>query len=162
MDLLDAVSTRAFGESADARRPSQVMDTARRQTLDNTTSRGETLQQLVVGRLTELNISALQASKRAEGLCSYETLRAIARGEHKGRVYDRTAEGIARALQVPLDRVYKAAGIPTPGTAWDWPARFDRLNPQQRRLVEEVAAGLLEAYETGRRDSQDNVRRLGR
>lgn len=116
----------------------------------------ENLQDLVLSRLNELGdetgpMSAREATRRAEGLVSYETLRHIARGIHAGGITDRVAEGLSRALQVPLSRVYAASGVPEPGERWQWPAKFSRLDPAQRQLVENVAAALLDAREKGRR-----------
>lgn len=121
-------------------------------------SQRETLQQLVVRRLRELGseagpMSAREAVRAAESLVSYENLRLIARGVHQGGISDRTAEGLSRALRVPVSRIYAAAGVPSPGTRWRWPEKFDRLAPRQRELVEQFAAALLEAYDQGRRDA---------
>lgn len=117
------------------------------------------LQDLMLRRLAELGepgspMSLRQATERARGLVSYETLRQIARGEHSNRITDTAAHGIAAALDVPLQDVYNAARVPRPLTRWQWPARFDRLDPAERRIVEDVAAALLEAREKGLRDSQ--------
>lgn len=100
-------------------------------------------------------MSIRRATERAGGAPSYEIFRRIARGEHSGRISDDTAEGIARALDVPVQRVYEAASVPRPLSHWEWPARFDRLDLAQRRIVEEVAAGLLESYEKGLRDGRE-------
>lgn len=98
-------------------------------------------------------MTAREAARRGEGLVSYETIRNLARGvRHTGRISDRVAEGLSRALQVPVAKVYEAAGVQQPGERWEWPQRFDRLDFAQRQLVEEVAAALLESYEKGRRD----------
>lgn len=115
------------------------------------------LQDLMLRRLAELGtpgspMSIRQATERARGLVSYEILRKITRGEHSGRITDSTAEGIARALDVPVQDVYNAARVPRPLTRWQWPAVFDRLDLEERRLVEDVARGLLNAREKGLRD----------
>jgi hypothetical protein len=117
------------------------------------------LQDLMLTRLAELGepkspMSLRRATERARGLVSYEILRKISRGEHSGRITDSTAEGLARALDVPVQAVYDAAKVPRPQSRWQWPARFDRLDVAQRRIVEEVAGGFLEAYEKGLRDGQ--------
>jgi hypothetical protein len=122
--------------------------------------RSNGLQDLVLTRLRELGtegepMSALQAVAAADGLVSYESLRSIARGLHGGRLGARTAEGLAKALRVPIERVYAAAGVPAPSGPWDWPRKFERLSPRQRELVEQIAAALLESYEQGRRDVRD-------
>lgn len=116
------------------------------------------LQNLMLTRLAELGtpgspMSIRQATERARGLVSYEVLRKIARAEHSGRINDATAEGLARALDVPVQTVYDAARVPRPTSRWQWPARFDRLDHAQRRIVEQVASGMLEAYEKGLRDA---------
>lgn len=119
------------------------------------------LQQLILTRLRELGdesgpMSAREAARRAEGLMSLETFRLLARGRgsrHRGRITDRVAEGLALALQVPVARVYEAAGVPSPGRRWDLPERFDRVPPAQRQLLEELAAALLNSYDQGYRDA---------
>lgn len=124
-------------------------------------SRGQVngLQHLVLLRLAELGdgvtpLSAREASRRAQGLVSYETISKIASGRHSGRISDQTAEGLALGLQVPVARVYHAAGVVQPESRWHWPSRFDRLDASQRRLVEDVAGAILDAREKGRRDAQ--------
>lgn len=115
------------------------------------------LQDLILLRVSELGdssgpMSAREVARRSEGLVSYETVRNLMRGmRHTGRISDRVAEGLSRALQIPVVRVYEAAGVPAPGERWQWPHRFDRLNPAQRALVEEVAAAILEAETRGTR-----------
>lgn len=114
------------------------------------------LQALMLTRLAELGtpgnpLSIHEATRRADGLASYETMRKIADGRHSGRITDRTAQALERALQVPVQRVYDAAGQPRPLGRWQPPAKFDRLDLEQRRLVEEFARALLEAYDKGRR-----------
>lgn len=127
----------------------------------------ERLQDLILTRLAELGdekgpMSAREAARRAEGLVSYESLRNLARGvRHTGRITDRVAEGLSRALQVPVSRVYAAAGIQQPGQRWRLPDRFDRLPIEQRRIVEDVASAILEAYEKGRRDVLEELRNSG-
>jgi hypothetical protein len=116
------------------------------------------LQQLVVRRLHDLGdatgpMSAREAAKKSRGLISYETLRVIARGDHSGRISDDTAQGLAFALDVPLSQVYEAASAPQPTSRWELPPRFDRLDQSQRRVVEAVAAAMLEAYERGQKDA---------
>lgn len=116
----------------------------------------ETLQELVLTRLAELGgstgpLPARQAVRGNEDYVSYETVRVLARGMHSGGISDRVAEGLSRSLKVPLDRVYRAAGVPMPGERWQLPDRFSRLDPAQRQLIEEMAAALLEAYDKGYR-----------
>jgi hypothetical protein len=122
-------------------------------------ARREDLQELVLRRLAELGdssgpMSAREAVRAANGMVSYELVRMIARGVHGGGVTDRVAEGLALTLRVPVERVYRAAGIPTPGTVWEWPARFSRVPNHMRPIVEDVASSLLEMYDRGYRDGR--------
>lgn len=117
------------------------------------------LRELVLTRLNDLGVkgrpmSARQAALRSAGGVSYDTLYAIANGRHTGRLRDDTARGLADALDVPVERVYEAAGVPRPQTRWQPHERFDRLTIEQRKLLESMGAALLEAeqrgYERGR------------
>lgn len=124
----------------------------------------ERLQALILRRLRELGtegspMSALEAVGRAGDPVSYETVRHLARGKGRGKITDRTAEGLAKVLEVPIAEVYAAAGIPTPGQRWTPPSRFDRLTDYQRSLLEGMAAALLEAYDKGRQDERDTGER---
>ena len=112
------------------------------------TSQHNALRHLVQSRLDELGIGAREAHRRSGGEVSYESIRNIIQGRHSGRVKDQTAEGLARALEVPVSRVYEAAGSTVP-EPWEWPSRFNRLTPRQRQIVEQVASGFLEANEKG-------------
>lgn len=120
----------------------------------------ERLQALILRRLRELGgtdgpMSALEAVRRAGEPISYESVRYLARGQGRGKITDRTAEGLAKILEVPVGEVYTAAGIPTPGQRWKVPERFDRLTAYQRSLLEGMAAALLEAYDKGRQDERE-------
>lgn len=121
------------------------------------------LRHLVLTRLAELGergkpMSAREAAKRSDGAVSYDTLYKIVNGRHTGRLTDPVAEGVAKALDVPVSRVYDAAGAPRPQGRWLLPERFDRLTTEQRRLIEELCGAFLEAdakgYERGRRDAR--------
>lgn len=116
------------------------------------------LQDLVIQRLYDLGVggkpmSVRTAAARSRGLVSRETLGVIARGDHTGVIGDRTLQGIAQALDVPLADVYDAARVPRPPSRWIMPERLDRLDLTQRRVVEDVASAILEAQEKGRRDA---------
>lgn len=124
----------------------------------------ERLQALILRRLRELGtdagpMSALEAVRRAGEPISYESVRYLARGQGRGKITDRTAEGLAKILEIPVADVYAAAGIPTPGHRWNPPERFDRLSDYQRSLIESMAAALLEAYDKGRQDERDETGR---
>lgn len=98
-------------------------------------------------------LSLRNVVQRSGDRLSPETLRRIARGEHQGNISDRVAEGLAVALEIPIGRIYEAAGLPQPKRRWEWPAVFDRLSIAERTVVEDVARGFLQAYERGRRDA---------
>lgn len=123
--------------------------------------RMDRLQELILTRLQQLGdrtgpMSAREAARRSGGLISYESLRLLARGDtkrHKGRLTDRTVQGLAKALEVSEAKVYDAIGASAPGGPWEWPQRFERLGPSQRQLVEDIAAALLSAYEQGQQDA---------
>lgn len=119
-----------------------------------TEAQHESLQDLVLRRLVELGdaegaLPLRAAADKSRGKVSYESIRRIARGRH-GRINDRVAEGLAEALDVPLAEIYRAAGVPRPGARWEWPERFDRLPPAQRKVVEDVAAAMMEMFDKGR------------
>lgn len=112
------------------------------------------LQQLVLTRLAELGIlgrpmSYRQAVEKARGLVSVPTFAAIANGTHTGKITDRVAEGIALAIDVPVARVYEAAGVARPHGRWHWPERFDRIRPEDRAIIEDLTNALLRAEERG-------------
>ena len=125
------------------------------------TGRAGGLQDLVLRRLAELGddsgpMPALQAVHAADGLISYESIRLIARGEHGGRLTDRTAQGLAKALRVPVEEVYKAAGLPMPNGPWQMPSRYEGLTARERAIVEDVAMAIVESYQRGRRDAGED------
>lgn len=119
------------------------------------------LQHLVLTRLAELGsrsgiaMSGREAARRSRGLVSHETIYQITRGEHSGRITDEVAQGLSFALEVSLQEVYDAAGLQAPQGRWQWPAKFERLDQSERRLVEDVAAALLAARDKGRRAASD-------
>ena len=117
------------------------------------------LQDLVLNRLAELGVpgapmSIREAARRSGGRLNYETLRKISRAEHSGDITDQTAEGLSMALDVPISQIYAAARVPRPMSRWNWPAQFDRLTIEERRVVESVASALLRAREQGLRDAE--------
>ena len=110
------------------------------------------LRDLVMRRLLELGeagkpLSYRAAAMRSGGRVAPESIRQIVLGKQPSRMGDEKVEGLARALQVPASVVYEAAKMPRRGTRWRWPAKFDRLPDEDRRLVEAVAARLLTLQE---------------
>ena len=105
------------------------------------------LRSFVRARMDELGISARDIARRSGDRVSHETVNQILRGTHSGRIKDRTMQGLATALAVDESRIYDAAGLARP-TPWAWPERFNRLRPEHRKIVEQVAAGFLSAYDS--------------
>jgi hypothetical protein len=101
----------------------------------------QTLQDLLLERLRELGgvtgpLSLRQATVRANGEVSYEVLRLIAQGRYNKRMSARTVAGIATALGVPVDRVYRAASMMETSGPWEPPAEAQRLTLPQRDHLE--------------------------
>lgn len=70
------------------------------------------LQRLVQRRLLELSSSVQAASRRAHWAVAPETIAHIANGRHSGMVSERLAAALARALDVPENRVRRVVGLP--------------------------------------------------
>lgn len=118
-----------------------------------------TLPELVADRRHELGgangpLSLRELVKRAGGTPGLENWRLIANGTHRGGFSDAVAEGIARALSVPVRVVFEAAGLPVSVGPWQLPERFSRVPVRDRRRVEAVLDSLLEAYERGVQDGR--------
>lgn len=115
------------------------------------------LRMLVLRRLADLGagdrpLSARVAADRATASgnpVSYSTLYDIINGKHSGRLTDSKIRGVAAALDVPVNQVYEAAGLPRPQTRWAWPEQFDRIAPEHRPMFEKLAAAFLEAERRG-------------
>ena len=70
------------------------------------------LKRLVQRRLLELSSSAQAASRRAQWAIAPETITHIADGRHSGMVSERLAAALARALDIPENRVRRVVGLP--------------------------------------------------
>jgi helix-turn-helix protein len=70
------------------------------------------LQQLVRRRLLELGGSVEEAARRADWAVAPQTITRIASGRHSGMISERLAAALARAIDVPENRVRRAAGLP--------------------------------------------------
>jgi hypothetical protein len=114
--------------------------------------RVDALQQLVLDRMAELDLSfrvAAERSRIGHGknsrlLVSPATLNNIALGKRTFRAKDETLDGIAMALDVAPSVVREAADRPV-----DKPVKFDlgpkgdRLNARQRRAVIAMVNAML-------------------
>lgn len=104
----------------------------------------ESLADLIRRRLGELERSSRSAAALSHGLVSHFTLSRHAAGQTR-KLTHRTAQGIALAIDVPLDEVMAAAGLPmTPGT-FELPARSHLLTHKERLAVIAVIDALLDA-----------------
>ena len=70
------------------------------------------LQDLVQRRLLELCITVDDASRRSGWSVAPETIDRLSRKGGTSFISERLAEGLARALEVPENRVRRAAGLP--------------------------------------------------
>lgn len=116
------------------------------------------LQKLVERRLIELGdhrgpLPTRRAAARAEGKVSYETLRLIKIGQHSGSISEEVAEGLALALEVPLDAVLTVAGRRIPQGPFVLPKRADTLTKSERAAVLSVVDAILEAAAQERGDA---------
>jgi hypothetical protein len=73
---------------------------------------GRELQELVRRRLWELARTVEEASRRSRWIVSAETLQRMAQRGGRTFISDGLAVHIARALDVPENRVRRAAGLP--------------------------------------------------
>jgi transcriptional regulator with XRE-family HTH domain len=70
------------------------------------------LQELVQRRLLELGGTVEEASRRSSWAVAPQTIARIAHGRHSGMISERLAAALAAALDVPENRVRRAAGLP--------------------------------------------------
>src|SRR4051794_1819384 len=70
------------------------------------------LQKLVRRRLWELAITADEASRRSRRVRPTETIQRMARREGRSFIRESLAKHLARALEVPENRVRRAANLP--------------------------------------------------
>ncbi len=73
---------------------------------------GRELQELVRRRLWELARTVEEASRKSRWVLSAETLQRMAQRGGRSFISDGLAEHIARALDVPENRVRRVAGLP--------------------------------------------------
>lgn len=103
------------------------------------------LQELIVTRMAELDLSFRGASARSGGLVSHGTLNAITLGRHSGHFDDETLRGIALALDLPQSKVREAAGMdPRTPTEFRLPKKANRLSPSERKAILAMVDALLD------------------
>jgi hypothetical protein len=105
------------------------------------------LQELVIGRLAELDLSYRAAAAKTNGLISHSSLNFIAHGQMRAEnLSSRLVRGIALALDVPVSTVEKAVkesggGVPV---EFRLPKKADKLTPKQRKAVLAFVNALLD------------------
>lgn len=102
----------------------------------------ETLQQLIRRRLSELELSTRNAAAHAHGLISHALIARYSNGVG-GTLSAKTAQGLALAIDVPVDVVFAAAGMPNSPGPFTLPARADLLTAKERRAVISVVDAIL-------------------
>lgn len=105
-----------------------------------------TLPELVAARRRELGLSYRDVSAGSGGLVSYSRVATIEAGE-VSEISDRVLEGLAAGLDLSLSRVRRAAGVPVRDRPFEIPARANRLNARERRLVLALIDTLLAAHD---------------
>lgn len=125
------------------------------------------LRLLILQRLAELGekgspMSGREAARRSGGRVSFGTIANIVNGRHSGRITDPIAEGLAAALDVPVDRIYEAAGAPRPQSRWSLPEQFDRVPVEMRQRFEGLVSDWLNAYTEGYEAAWREAHRTGR
>ena len=104
------------------------------------------MQELVANRLAELDLSLRRAADKSGGLVSHAALNGIVLGKHGGRYEERTLQGIALALDVPLSKVQKTAELDAGPSVTEFrlPKKAGRLTPKQRQAVLKMVDALLD------------------
>lgn len=125
--------------------------------------RAADLQELVERRLRELGdhrgpMPTRKAAARSGGKVSYETLRLIKLGQHSGSINEDTAEGIALALDLPLEVVLTLAGRRIPQGSFELPKRAETLTKSERAVVLSVVDAILGAAEQDRSAAPSSLR----
>lgn len=108
------------------------------------------LHELVERRLTELGdhrgpLPTRRAASRSEGKVSYETLRLLKIGQHSGSISHEVAEGIALALDLPVNTILRVAGQRIPQGPFVLPRRAESLTKSERSAVLSVVDAILDA-----------------
>jgi transcriptional regulator with XRE-family HTH domain len=105
-----------------------------------------TLAELVASERIRQGLSLRQVADRSGGLITSSTVHAIERGDRESFEED-TLDGLAKAFDLPIDKVRRAAGVRRPDTDEPFllPKRAQRLNRRERQVVLDMVDALLEA-----------------
>lgn len=110
------------------------------------------LQELILDRLAELELSYRDAAERTKGSAheiSFGTINQLANGRG-GPVKDSTIRGLAKALDVPVGTVRLAVGrSENEPTEFDLPDKAKYLTPKERRTILLMIDALLDKREQG-------------
>jgi hypothetical protein len=95
------------------------------------------IQELIIDRCEKLGFSFRDAAKKSGGLVSHGTFGAFSRGMMPTRVHERTIQGIAKALDVPEQRVRIAVALSLAPSHSQrlLPARAATLSPAMHRAL---------------------------
>lgn len=106
-----------------------------------------TLAELVASRREELGLSLRQAAEKSGGRVSSSGLHSIERGMSTA-ITEETVTGLSEALDLTLASVRRAAGLAQTSSLPPFivPARANRLNMRERKLVLNLIDTLLEAH----------------
>ena len=109
----------------------------------------ESLPQLIVRRMAELNAASMQALYRrlpdGDDRISYETLRNLANGTQRATRSPRIPRDLALMLEVTEAEVLDALGIGAESGPWELPPRASGLDQHERQVVIDLIDALLRA-----------------
>lgn len=105
------------------------------------------LQELVLTRLSDLDLSYRAAAERSEGLISHGHINYIALGKAHGPMTRAAVNGLALALDVPKSTVEEAAAASqtAPLTEFKLPKKAAKLTPKQQKAVLAYIDALLDS-----------------
>jgi transcriptional regulator with XRE-family HTH domain len=115
----------------------------------------ESLQALVLRRAKEIGgregeLSNRALARRNGADLSHTLISQIINGEYANRAPDqRVLDGLAKALEVPLETVESAAGAPPSYGPFKLPDDAARLTPAQRKAVRHVVQVMIDSNEAG-------------
>ncbi len=105
-----------------------------------------TLAELVASKRKALDLSLRAVADLSGGMLTASTVHAVELGQ-RTTVTDDTIDGLAKALDLPVDLVRKSAGLRRPDTDEPFvlPRKAQRLNRRERQVVLDMVDALLEA-----------------
>lgn len=113
----------------------------------------QSLKLLVANRRAELDLSLRAAADKTidrtgRPLISHATISEIERGAHTTNYADRTLQGLALALDLPLSKIREAAGVPVERpTEFRLPKKANQLTPAEQKAILQMVDALLSLHE---------------